>query len=238
MFFVLTKSLKLQRNNFLPILLTTPLNAPNEQSAQNISYWGRLARSHTTGRKCSLYISGITSFCCAGQNPRAYCRPANFIPAGHTDAVISQGLQLLDFIQMWRSRGIKNHDWVITQQVSFLDLNEQCRCGPALVRWRGCQTWAHKCLLHVALPLCRRKDCFHSGHTQDFPSALLVLLMSLRQQLTPSGKCLHDRASLWRATDSYCDNCVINILIIITHAVLKWKVVPLLPDPLEFFFQI
>jgi len=81
--------------------------------------------SHAIRHNIHFWTPGITSFGCAGQNPRAYCRPADFIHAGHTDAVIRQSLQLLDLIHMCWTRGVKNPDWAMTQRLNFLDLNEK-----------------------------------------------------------------------------------------------------------------
>lgn len=74
--------------------------------------------------------SGVTSFGCAGQDPRAQHGPADLIPAGDTNAVILQGTQLLDLIHRWRSRGVKDDDGAFTQRISFLDLSKEWTRGP------------------------------------------------------------------------------------------------------------
>lgn len=110
-FFFKLKPLKILRNYFLSYFIGHSTKMHQTSRVHRTSgYLGKACLITGRWENWSLCITGITSFCCAGQNPRAYCRPANLIPTGHSDAVISQGLQLLDLIQMWRSRGIKNHD--------------------------------------------------------------------------------------------------------------------------------
>lgn len=136
-------------------------------------------------REVIFWTPGITFFGRAGQDPRAPGGPANLIPAGHADAVVSQSSQLLDLIQRWRSRGVKIHDGAITQRTHFLDLNEKWRCGPGISKVAGMSDVGSQasCARGPSSPQKEVPASFQATHLHYW-----VLLMLRVQQLRTRGK--------------------------------------------------